>query len=255
MSNQLFLHVGAAASTNRHGLSMTPTPAPTKSWRPLAHSDLLREVEQTLSGSGLMVFDEAHGLARDGKRYFGVLSVRPVVTPYNVTNDYGLVIGLRNSHDKSFPAALAVGSRVFVCDNLAFSSEIVLARKHTTHILRDLPQLVSRAVGRLGEHRGLQDQRIDAYKATPLTDDDADHLIMEAHRRRVINLQRIDDVWQAWKEPQYYEFHDRTAWSFFNAVTETLKGAYFTLPQRTQALHGLLDDVSGVRALPSPKDE
>jgi hypothetical protein len=28
------------------------------------------------------------------------------------------VIGLRNSHDKSFPAAIAMGSSVFCCDNL-----------------------------------------------------------------------------------------------------------------------------------------
>jgi hypothetical protein len=33
------------------------------------------------------------------------------------------VLGLRNSHDKRFPAGLVGGSAVFVCDNLAFSGE------------------------------------------------------------------------------------------------------------------------------------
>lgn len=243
MNNQLFLHAGSSAVT-RDALNRIETPAPTLTWHPIPHTQLLQTVEQTLAGSGLQVAEEAHGVARDGLRYFGVLAVRP---EHEERRDYGLVIGLRNSHDKSFPAALAVGSRVFVCDNLAFSSEIVLARKHTKNILRDLPMLVSRAVGKLGDHRGLQDRRIEAYKRTRLDDRAVDHLIMEAYRRRIINLQRIDDVWQGWKEPQYEEFRDRTAWSFFNAVTEALKGAYFALPARTQALHGLLDDVTGVR--------
>ena len=62
-------------------------------------------------------------------------------------DDYGLVIGLRNSHDKSFPASIALGSGVFVCDNLAFSAEVTIARRHTRFIERDLPRVVHTAVG------------------------------------------------------------------------------------------------------------
>ena len=46
-----------------------------------------------------------------------------------------------------------VGAAVFVCDNLSFSGDVKLARRHTAHVERDLPQLVSRAVGRLAELR------------------------------------------------------------------------------------------------------
>ena len=59
------------------------------------------------------------------------------------------MLGLRNSHDKTFPAGIVAGSAVFICDNLAFSGEVKLARKHTTHITRDLPRLVQSAVGQL----------------------------------------------------------------------------------------------------------
>jgi hypothetical protein len=40
-----------------------------------------------------------------------------------------------------------------VCDNLSFSGEVRLARKHTSRIEADLPALVNRAVGQLGELR------------------------------------------------------------------------------------------------------
>ena len=59
-----------------------------------------------------------------------------------VPGDYNTVIGLRNSHDKVISAGVACGSGVFVCDNLCFSGEVKLARKHTANILTDLPHLV-----------------------------------------------------------------------------------------------------------------
>ena len=40
--------------------------------------------------------------------------------------DHGLVVGVRNSHDQSFPASIALGSAVFVCDNLSFCGEITI---------------------------------------------------------------------------------------------------------------------------------
>ena len=99
---------------------------------------------------------------------------------------FGLVIGLRNSHDKSFPSALALGNRVFVCDNLAFSGEIKLSRKHTKNISRDLPGLVTKAVGRLADLRQFQAKRIEAYKAADLSNDgdftDLDTMLFASER-------------------------------------------------------------------------
>ena len=81
----------------------------------------------------MTVVNQAHGLWGDGARYFGLLEVHNGSTD----RDYGLVVGLRNSHDKSFPAAIALGAAVFCCDNLSFSSEVTLARRHTRYIERD----------------------------------------------------------------------------------------------------------------------
>ena len=63
--------------------------------------------------------------------------------------DYCWVLGLRNSHDKTFPTGIVAGASVFVCDNLSFSGEVKFARKHTRFIMRDLPMLTGRAVGLL----------------------------------------------------------------------------------------------------------
>lgn len=171
----LVLHCGGR-HVSREIVTATPTPPASTTWTPVPHHRLLDEVEGTLVASGLSIANQAHALWTGGLRYFGLLEV----TKGEVNREYGLVVGLRNSHDKSFPAAIALGSAVFVCDNLAFSGEVTIARRHTRFIERDLPRIVHTAVGRLADIRGRQDERIAAYKTTDLADSAAHDLMIRA---------------------------------------------------------------------------
>ena len=236
----LMLHCGAHA-VDRDDVRSSPTPSPTDTWYPIPHARLLEQVETTLSGVGLNVVSEAHALGRDGDRYFGLLETRNG----QAHEDYALVVGLRNSHDQSYPAGLVVGSGVFICDNLAFSGEIKFARKHTRHISRDLPQLVQAAIGRLGEMRHQQDERIEAYKSKRLSDRDAHHLLIQMIDSGTIPITRLPAALQEFREPSHDSFLSdgrRTAWTLMQGVTECLKGRNLdALPRRTQAMHGVLD--------------
>jgi hypothetical protein len=69
--------------------------------------------------------------------------------PYSVCHSYQYVLGLRNSNNKRFAAGMVIGIAPFVCDNLAFSGEVKLARKHTVHIKRDLPMMIDNKLDRL----------------------------------------------------------------------------------------------------------
>src|SRR5207249_1742876 len=136
-----------------------------------------------------------------------------------------LVVGIRNSHDKSFPAALVLGASVFICDNLSFSGEVKLARKHTAHIERDLPQLVDRAVGMVSDLRNTQEQRFATYRQHELTNGQAHDLVIRALDGRVVPVTKIPAILTEWREPRHPEFRNgRTAWRLFNAFTEILKG-------------------------------
>jgi hypothetical protein len=84
---------------------------------------ILRAVLDCVAANHMTVVNEAHGLTKDGNRYFGLIQV---ANGHNA-DDFGLVIGLRNSHDKMIPAGLVLGASVFVCDNLSFSGEVRLA--------------------------------------------------------------------------------------------------------------------------------
>ena len=249
MSTNLLLHCGSR-HVDRERLALVPTPPATKTWFPISHARLLAGVTETLGQAGLSVVSEAHGLARNGARYFGLLEVR---NGHNA-DDFALVVGLRNSSDQSFPAALAIGSQVLVCDNLSFFGEVKLTRKHTRYIERDLPSLIERAVGQLGELRRSQEQRFAAYKGHELADSQAHDLIIRALDSRVIGPTKVPDVLREWRTPKHPEFRTegRTAWRLFNAFTEELKGNLEFLPKRTLALHGLLDMAVGLASTTAP---
>jgi Domain of unknown function (DUF932) len=240
----LCLHCGARR-VDRELVERARTPPSSTTWVPVPHHRLLEQVESTLSAGGLTVMNEAHALWNDGERYFGLLEVQNG----NASSEYGLVVGLRNSHDKSFPAAIGLGSGVFVCDNLAFSAEVTIARRHTRFIERDLPRVVSTAVGRLADMRGQQDLRIETYQRTELDDRAAHDLIIRAMDAAVLPVTQVPAVLSEWRCPSYAEFATagKTAWRLFNAFTETWKGRQLAaLPRRSQTLHGLMDAVCGL---------
>ena len=161
----LLLHCGNEAVA-RTVIAKTITPKPTATWTPIPHMHLIEEVERALKANNLSVVNQAHSLNHGGSRYFGLMEIRNGSTHA----DYSWVLGLRNSHDKTFPAGIVAGAQVFVCDNLSFSGEIKIARKHTRFILRDMPFLTQQAIGRLMERWHHQDERISAYKTKAVSD-------------------------------------------------------------------------------------
>ncbi|MEX2382954.1 MAG: DUF932 domain-containing protein [Opitutales bacterium] len=241
MPCNLLLHCGSDA-VPREELSKVRTPAPTRTWQPIPHPLLLHQVEAALPRYGMRVVSQAHGLSHDGNRYFGLLEVA------NGSNhpDFSRVLGIRNSHDKRFPAGLVLGNQVLVCDNLSFSGEIKVARKHTTFILNDLPHLIDDGVCRLRDSWHEQDRRIEDYQRCQMRDPIVHDLTIHALDRGIICGSQVPKVLQEYREPRHDAFRPRTLWSWFNACTETLKGNLGLLPARTQRLHLLCDAHAGL---------
>jgi hypothetical protein len=238
----LILHCGAAA-VDRREVEAVPTPLATSTWTPIPHRRLIERVEATLVANALTAGAFAHSLSHNGARYFGLIEVRNGENP----DDYCWVLGLRNSHDKSFPAGVVAGASVFVCDNLSFSGEVKLSRKHTRFIVRDLPQLVEAGIGRMLEKWHAQGVRFDAYKTKRLNTVTAHDLIIRATDVGVCSNRMIPDVLQEWRNPRHEEFAAGNVWSLFNSFTEALKQASLAdLPKRTEALHALLDSHVGL---------
>ena len=216
-----------------------------------------------------------------GARAFGGLSI---TREDLVGKERQLVCGWRNSHDKIFRSAVCIGSQMMVCDNLCFSSEREVGRKHTRNILRDLPSVISQIVHGLVAEWMSMEQRIRAYKLVPLTREQGADLCMKLREHGAIAPTKIAKVWDYWFEPataaktmidklsfideetdEYDEESYNTAisekgheleaafgkasnlWGLYNAFTQTLKGSDFSkLPARTMAAQALFDTIAGI---------
>lgn len=231
----LMLHAGGEP-VNYVDLRTLPVPAATASHVPIPHHAVVDMVKYSLGFFGHELLEEHHATTPDGLNYFGVLSLR---SPYG---DYTDMVGLRNSHKKQFPIGIAIGSRVFVCDNLAFNADHVIKRKHTANAKRDLPGLVAEVIEPLGEARKAQALMFERYKALPLHDELADQGIMTMYRKGIINLTRIGDVLKAYEEPPH-DWGDKTPWRLFNAATFALNGRVAENPTVTRQLHQVIDGV------------
>lgn len=219
------------------------TPAATDSFTPIGHAYLVDQMREAVARAGYGIKDEEHALARMGQRYFGGF----VITGKNLdATDRQLVVGLRNANDKSFAASVCIGNRMLVCENLCFSSDIKLARRHTTNILRDIPEVLSKAIGMLVSHFTDMESRIERYKTIELNDEQAADLTVRLADAKAIPAREIYPVIQQFRTPNHPEFNGRSIWSLYNGITENLKGGDLSkLPYRTRTAQSILDGYAG----------
>lgn len=224
-----------------------PIPEPTKTHLPIPHHQFFELAMDRLIDQGYAISNPQHFLNREGAHYFAMMNIHHEDEDRNP--EHSTLCALRNSHDKTFAASLAVGAKVFVCDNLSFSGDIVVGRKHTPNIWDELPKIFEGAISKIRVMRKRQDVRFSEYREAPLDDYTADHLIMESYRQGIVNLKRIGKVHEEWYNPSA-DHGDKTVWRYFNAVTAALgpgsTNQLIELPKKTIDLHLLLDDFCDV---------
>lgn len=238
MATALVTHCGAM-QVSREELDQFKAPEPTETWFPLAHSYVLDTVRESLSSAGFEVCGTKLAVTRGGSRFFGTLDLTA-----GLGNGVYLAVGIRNSNDKSLPIGFCAGSRVFVCDNLAFRSEVVVARKHTKRGQIRFAESLTRAVSGLDHFRTVESERIKRMQFMPLSDDAAALYCMQAFDRDIVSHTLLRRIWHQWQEPTQ-DWGDKTAWRLLNAFTFCLGNRALTNPQRhaydTIRVQALLD--------------
>jgi hypothetical protein len=237
------MHIIASNAVSFDQLAALPTPAPTPSHTPVPHAALVQNARGAITAAGFEIVQEQHGTNRDGLRYFGGFALRgPDIT----SKERELVLGLRNSHDKSFAAAICIGTSMLVCENLCFSSTVRLDRKHTSGIARDLPAVFARAMGRLIPAWTEHGERLERYKNTEIDQRQAAHLVVTLAESGALGIRDILPTLREFRAPRHPEFAGPTLFNLYNAATEALKGSDLAkLPSRTQWIQTQFDTFAG----------
>jgi hypothetical protein len=225
------LHCGAK-EVSRSELATVEAPPPTRTWFPIKHSDVLDAVLETVDQTGFAVEKMRLALSRQGAQFFGTLDLR-----CPIADGVSLAVGIRNSINQTLPLGFVAGTRVFVCDNLAFRSELLVHRKHTLNGGARFREAIVHAVRGLEDFRAVESRRIELMRAAALTDVEAESLILRAYyERRIVSHRLLPDVIRGWREPGHDDFRARTAWSLYNAFTGALADRARSNPQQHAAL-------------------
>jgi len=248
----LVLHCGADAIT-RDQLAATPLPmsmGPSHYIRPFIEDVEL--VTDHLRDHGLTVVEEAFGVKTRNvhgtavpTQFFGLMQMA------TDARDFAVMVGLRGSYDQTLPRGLAVGSRVLVCDNLAFSGEVSMHTRQTSNIDERMPALVKWACSMVPGLTRQQAERFRRYRERELTREEGDSVLVSLFRCGVLNTRTLPAAVTEWDTPSHQTFSDeQNLWGLQNAVTEVLKGdgkASNVLPvwDRTIRMTQVLDRLVG----------
>ena len=227
-------------------LKAVKTPEKTATHTPIPHSLLVSKTRTALDRAGFSITEEEHALARGGQRYFGGFAL----TGDDIKGeDRRLVFGLRNSSDKSTAASACMGNSMMVCDNMCFSSDVKLARRHTVNILRDLDGMLAKAISRIVTSWHDMGQRIEAYKVAEISHDRASNLVVDLAEVKALPERDVYKTAKEFRNPRHPEFRGNTLWNLYNSVTENLKGGDLSkLPERTMKVQSIFDGIAGHRS-------
>jgi hypothetical protein len=143
---------------------------------------------------------------------------------------------------------------MIVCENLCFSSDVKLARRHTVNIIRDIPRVLSEGIGRLLSHWTDMETRINRYQNTEIGFDRACELSVQLAESKALPARDVFAVTQEFKAPRHPEFNTPTLWNLYNSVTENLKGSDLTkLPARTMVMQSIFDSIAGHASIIEPQ--
>ena len=228
-SNGTLINHCGATPVSRSDLEIIVSPPPTETWYPVRHQEVLSCVEETLDSSGFQIEKSQLSVSNQQQRFFGVLDVTT-----QLADGVNLSIGVRNSNDKTFPIGFCVGNRTFVCDNLAFSSEIVISKRHTRFGSDRFKEGIATAIGRLNDYRVVEAQRIAILQSQSLADHTAESIVLRAWEQGLVGTRLLRPLLDEWRQPSFDEFSTghRTLWSMLAAFTHIAKERQRRYPQK-----------------------
>lgn len=226
----LVTHCGAR-EVSREELDRIEAPPPTQTWYPVRHSTVVESVSDLLQTGGFQIQKACYAISRQGSRMFATLDLATSLCP-GVT----LAVGLRNSNDQSFPLGFCAGSRTFICDNLSFTSDLLVVRKHTRFGQERFREAIAQAVGSIAQFQHVEAERIDRFQHLMLSDERVESLILRSFERGFVSYRTLPDVIREWRQPSHDYGPDPSLWRLFNAWTTVLAPTAKRNPQRFAGL-------------------
>jgi len=240
MNNQLLTQCGSQRCSLEQLLTI-PEPKKTRTYTPLNHYDFAVNILTIASDllKGYRFDGDSYALSSDGQNMFGVITYRKI-NP-RPDEELKLAIGLRNSHKKSFSASVIIGSSVLVCDNLCFSGDIKVMRRHQGEDMHeDLHDQIVTAIYKSQHNFHQISQDVQAMKERSMNQKEKYAFIGLLTGEGILSATQSSAAFKELWKPSHEEFEEDSLWAGYNCATEALKSSPVDkIIQRHSELHSL----------------
>ena len=189
---------------------------------PVPHHLLAEGIEVEAQERGYNIIKTQYAVSKDESKLFGVVDLMPKGV-VDVT-ERALSIGFRNSTNSTLAIKLVAGTRVFVCDNLALSGDMIAVLRRNTNGL-DLEDELREGFSKFLAHASTLDMHIARMQATAITDIAAKAQIFDVFNSRILPVHLFDDVASFYFKPteDMTDCTPRSLWGVHNAFTRSMK--------------------------------
>lgn len=212
-------------------LATFPTPEATDTWKPIPHHSVPGIItEMVLERGWKFARDEANrfklSVTSNGAKMFGVTEI---IINGGIDEEFGLALGFRNSHDRTFALRLAAGSRVFVCDNMMITGDVQIRRVHSVGI--DVRKVVMAALDQIPEAAHRIADFFTGLRSHYFSEEQGVHFLAQAVEVGALPISDFMDARKVWIDsyrdvidPKLVQIsHPGTQWAAYQAVTASWK--------------------------------
>ena len=229
MASHLTAHKDTKLVTLKE-LRAFPVPKPTDTWHPIPHADVVKVVEELVQERGWAFARDGSNrfslaATTNGSKFFGVTDI--VIPQISGDSEFGLALGFRQSYNKTVALKVAVGTNVFVCDNMMITGDIMVRREHTVHI--DARAVVNQLLDRVPEASKSTSKWFSQLRHVKMgRAEGVDFLAncVEAGALPMVDFMEARSVFLGTTDspdPAFHPAHMGTLWAAYQSVTLTWK--------------------------------
>lgn len=190
--------------------------------KPVAHARLVEGILAEVERRDLVPVRTQYALGAKGHALFGVMDLR--AKDALEVKERGIAFGFRSSTNSALAIKAVAGTRVFVCDNLALSGDMIAFLRKST-IGLDLKDAIAGGFDKFTADVKVMDLKIAELGATEISDGEAKQRIFDVFNAGVMPVRLFDDVARFYFEPteEMTDVKPRTLWGLHNAFTRAAR--------------------------------
>jgi len=217
MNNIILKAKGVKQFTRDEVIECMPLQA-TQTYTPISNRELIMTSLEVLDKCNFTVVNEFYKMDSSRQKMVGGLIV------HSGDSDYNMMLGLKNSGDKSMSAAYTMGMSILVCSNSSVSGEEMMIRKHTGNANVEIKKALTESVLKLETQYSKIKADFERLKEIEVTKKTCASLVGQMYlNENIITQQQLALVRDELLNESYNYGVKDSAYNLYQNITNSLK--------------------------------